>query len=191
MTTSFGCLPSRIGDVSFGPLVTSTRPTTGQEPTLEHILHLRQHDVPHHRCGIQLVLHAFRLERRCTIVTDSPRWAATGVHMDIEALRARIPTVATLRMIAFKNRTSAVAEAIGEIVAEIERDGRQPNAWESDNLLDAMDSLRTGNSFLAAAHLEFSLATSENHGNTFTVPRHERTTVNDLKQRLRRLRTTA
>ncbi|WP_179830403.1 hypothetical protein [Variovorax sp. YR752] len=111
--------------------------------------------------------------------------------MDIEALRARIPTIATLRMTAFKNRTSAVAEAIGEIVAEIERDGRQPNAWESDNLLDAIDSLRTGNSFLATAHLQFSLATSENHENTFTVPRHERTTVSDFKQRLLQFRATA
>ena len=111
--------------------------------------------------------------------------------MDIEALRARIPTVATLRMSAFGNRTRAVVEAVGEIVAEIERDGRQPNAWESDNLLDAIDSLRTGNPFLATAHLQFSLATSESHGNGFTVPRHERTTVNDLKLRLLQLRTTA
>lgn len=147
--------------------------------------------MPRFRCGIQLVLHAFWLERRCTIVTDSPKWAATGVHMDIEALRARIPTVATLRMTAFENRTSAVAEAIGEIVAEIERDGRQPNAWESDNLLDAIDSLRTGNSFLATAHLQFSLETSEDHANTFTVPRHEGTTVSDLKQRLLQVRALA
>lgn len=111
--------------------------------------------------------------------------------MDTEALRARLPTVATLRKIAYSDRTRAVVDAIDEVIAEIERDDRQPTAWEFDNLLEALHLLSTGDPYHGAAQIELMLSGSATQMNGFTVPRSGRHTLYDLKQKLRSLRAVA
>ena len=108
--------------------------------------------------------------------------------MNVDVLPTRIPSVATLRAIAFNDRTAAVAAAIGEILKRIEVEGRGPTSWESDNLLEAILCLQGGNPFLAAANLETAIAMPRCGENHFTVPRHELQTVRDLEQKLQSLR---
>lgn len=82
--------------------------------------------------------------------------------MDIEKLKATIPSGQRLHQLNPRDRKKSVEDAIEVVLSAIEREGRNPDVWETDALLHAMGAVLRGQHWLAATNVDLALTPSDN-----------------------------
>lgn len=110
--------------------------------------------------------------------------------MDVDALRAQLPTRETMLALDPIGQKRAIEDAVEMVLNAIGEDGRDPDPFESDHLIEAMSVVLSGHFNLAIPYLRYAAGGAAIREAGWVLQEHGPQTLDFMRSMLKALRET-